>query len=411
MNTKKKIRIAIIGGGPSGILAAYAASINENSAIDIYEKNEKLGKKLYITGKGRCNVTNSGSAQDFFDSITVNKKFFYSAFYTFDNFALMRLIEENGTKLKSERGSRVFPDSDRSSDILKALNKLLNKKNIRIFLNTKIESIKNNESLFYLNEETIKYDKVIIAGGGKSYPMTGSDGYSYTLAKSLGHTVIPISSGLCGMETSDADTKILSGLSLKNVRLSITKKDKKIFTELGEMEFTHYGVSGPMILSASSLVEANKIKKYDFTIDLKSGLDDAKLEARILRDINESPNKELKNILGNLLPYRLTETVFFRCGIDFSKKGNQLTKEERHRLVLNLKNFKIFPLALRPVEEAIITRGGINCKEINPSTMESKIVKGLYFAGEIIDLDAFTGGFNLQIAFSTGYLAGLSASQ
>ena len=408
--TIDKTRIAIIGGGPSGIMAAYAASLSGAADIDLYERNEKLGKKLYITGKGRCNVTNACDPQDFFDNVTRNKKFLYSSFYTFDNFALMSFIEDNGTKLKTERGGRVFPVSDKSSDILKSLNNAINKKNIHIILNSKIDSVALRGGRFYLNDEKMSYDKLIIAGGGKSYPVTGSDGSGYVLSKSLGHSVTALGPGLCGIDTADEDTRKLSGLSLKNVRLEVAHKGRKIFSELGEMEFTHYGVSGPLILSASSMTVESNIKEYDFSIDLKTGLNEEKLDARILRDIEAEPNKEIKNALSNLLPFRLMETIIFRCGIDGTKKANQITKEERQRLASGLKEFEIHPIGLRPVEEAIITRGGISCKEINPSTMESKLVNGLYFAGEIIDVDAMTGGFNLQIAFSTGYLAGLSAA-
>ena len=311
MNNSDFIKIAVIGGGPAGILAAYSASLNKGVHIDLYERNEKLGKKLYITGKGRCNVTNSGDPEDFFNAITRNSKFFYSAYYTFDNFALMRLIESLHVPLKSERGNRVFPVSDKSSDILRALNKLIDKDNISIYLNTKIDSIKKDGDCFQLGNIKAKYDKVIIAGGGKSYPVTGSDGNTYDIAESLGHTITPISSGLCGMETTDMDTSKLSGLGLKNVTLNVMRKGKKIYSELGEMEFTHWGISGPLVLSASSLISAAGLKECNFSIDLKPGLDEAKLDARILRDIADAPNKEIKNSLGGLLPQRLTETYFY----------------------------------------------------------------------------------------------------
>lgn len=411
MHTNDKIKIAVIGGGPAGIIAAYAASMNPGASIDLYEQNEKLGKKLYITGKGRCNITNSGEPEDFFNAITRNKKFFYSAFYTFDNNALMSLIEEYGTKLISERGNRVFPESGKSSDILKALNKLIDRKNIRILLDSKVNAVKLSGEKFLINNyDEEGYDKMIFAGGGKSYPMTGSDGSLYAIAKGLGHNVMPLKPGLCGIETSDEDTRILSGLSLKNIVLAASKSNKKLFSEIGEMEFTHYGVSGPLVLSLSSLIGTDNINKCKINIDLKPGLNEEKLNARILRDISESPNKDIRNVLGKLLPARLMEVIFVRSGVDASKKSNQMTKEDRRLVINSIKSFVISPLALRPIEEAIITRGGIACAEINPSTMESKIVKGLYFAGEMIDLDALTGGFNLQIAFSTGYLAGISAA-
>jgi predicted Rossmann fold flavoprotein len=411
LHTHEKTKIAVIGGGPAGIMAAYAASLNTNTSIDLYERNEKLGKKLYITGKGRCNVTNSGGPQDFFDAVTGNKKFFYSAFYTFDNFALMNLIEGHGTKLVSERGNRVFPESGKSSDILKALGRLIDCGNIRVLLHTKVDSVKASGGKFILNSGGTQYDKVILAGGGKSYPSTGSDGNMYAIAREFGHKITPPRSGLCGIETADSDTRVLSGLSLKNVVLIAGKAGKKLFSEMGEMEFTHYGISGPLVLSLSSLIDENTVREYAVSIDLKPGLNEEKLDARILRDISGAPNKEIKNVLGRLLPQRLMETIFTRSGVDTSKKCNQMTKEDRRFIIDNVKNFAVSPLALRPIEEAIITKGGVDCGEINPSTMESKIAAGLYFAGEMIDLDALTGGFNLQIAFSTGYLSGMNAAE
>lgn len=403
-------RIAIVGGGPAGIMAAYSASKNTNNKIDLFERNEKLGKKLFITGKGRCNLTNNGDSDDFFNNITKNSKFFYSAFNAFDNKKLMSLIEDYGTNLKVERGGRVFPTSDKSSDVINALRKILDKDNINIRLNYKVESINKTTDGFYINDNE-KYDVLVLAGGGKSYPTTGSDGNIYDLAEKLGHSITTIQPGLCGMETSDLDTHSLSGLSLKNVTF-VVKQNKKIkYKNLGEMEFTHYGVSGPIVLSASSRFNVKDYNKLQFYIDLKPGLLDNQLDKRIRREIEAEPNKSIKNTLGKLLPIRLMETVFIRSGLDSNKKVNQLTKEERYAIIQNIKLFAISPVKLRPIQEAIITRGGIKCKEINPSTMESKIVSGLYFAGEMIDIDALTGGYNLQIAFSTGYLAGYSISK
>ena len=402
-------KIAVIGGGPAGVIAAYAASQNPNVHIDIYERNEKLFKKLFITGKGRCNVTNSGDASDFFNAVTKNEKFLYSAFYTFDNYTLINLIEQQGTKLVSERGNRVFPESSKSSDIIKALLKMIDKPNIKVFLNMKIDDVIKKDNKYQINDRL--YDKVIVAGGGMSYPVTGSDGNTYEIAKKFGHEVTRISSGLCGINTFNTDTHILSGLSLKNVTLTVSLNEKIIYSELGEMEFTHYGISGPIVLSASSYINDDRIKEYEAFVDLKPGLTYEKLDARILRDIAEEPNKSIKNVLGKLMPLRLMELIFLRCGIDDNKKCNQLTKEERTTLCDVLKNFTVSFASLRPLDEAIITRGGIELSEINPSTMESKICEGLYFAGEILDLDAMTGGFNLQIAFSTGYLAGMSAAE
>ncbi len=410
MNKTYKKKIAVIGGGASGIMATHAASLNKNCSVDLFERNEKLGKKIFITGKGRCNVTNNCSSHEFFKNITKNEKFFYSSFYTFDNNSLMHLIEENGTPLKTERGNRVFPVSDKSSDILRALNSCLSFDNITIHLNCKINNIEKNEDKFKLDQSDILYDSIIITGGGMSYPVTGSDGNTYNMAKKLGHSITNIESGLCGIDTADMDTHTLSGLSLKNVTLCV-QNDKKIqYKEIGEMEFTHFGVSGPLILSVSSLFSAKDYKKLKFNIDLKQGLEDNQLEKRIIRDIETDPNKSVKNTLGKLLPIRLMEAIFNRSGIDSNKKCNQLTKQERTAIIKNIKSFNITPIKLRPVEESIITRGGVDCSEINPSTLESKISKGLYFAGEILDIDALTGGYNLQIAFSTGYLAGLSAS-
>ena len=405
-----KKRIAVIGGGPAGIMAAFSAGLNNKCIINLYERNEKLGKKLYITGKGRCNLTNACDSEDFFKSVIRNKKFFYSAFYTFDNNSLIALIERFGTKLKVERGNRIFPASDKSSDILRALNKMLINENIHIELNTKINKIRKIANGFLLNDIKQIYDAVILAGGGMSYPATGSDGNIYDLALGLGHSITKLESGLCGIETTDIDIHKLSGISLRNVEFIIKHGKKTKYKNLGEMEFTHFGISGPLVLSASSLFGVKDFKNLDFLIDLKPGLDYNKLENRIKRDIKDEPNKSIKNTLGKLLPLKLMGTIFLRSAVDWDKKGNQLTKTERCAIINNIKLFTVSPIRLRPIAESIITKGGIDCSEINPLTLESRIVENLYFAGEMIDIDALTGGYNLQIAFSTGYSAGLNSS-
>lgn len=406
--------VLVIGGGASGIMASYAAAKN-GANVTLIEKNEKLGKKIYITGKGRCNVTNACEDQDFFTNVVSNPKFLYSAYYTFNNDMLMSLIEENGCPLKVERGNRVFPVSDHSYDILDALKRMLKKAGVNVLLNENVLSIENK--VVYTDKNTYYPDKIIIATGGISYTSTGSTGDGYKWASLLGHSIVNPHGALIPFECSEAYCKDMQGLSLKNVSVMLLedKNSKKpIYEGFGEMLFTHFGVSGPLILTASSKYAkkyGTENKKVYLLIDLKPALSKDMLDARILRDFDEAKNKAIKNVLGKLLPSKMVPVVIDVCKIDPEKRINEITANERNMLVDVIKAFPLTVTGTRPVNEAIITQGGVNVKEINPQTMESKLNEGVYFVGEVLDLDAYTGGFNLQIAFSTGYLAGLSASE
>ena len=414
------MKVIIIGGGPAGMLAAISAA-KENNEVILLEKNNSLGRKLLITGKGRCNITSSIEIDEFIKNIPGNGRFLYSAFQNYTNQDIIELIESNGIKVKEERGNRIFPVTDRAEDVLNCLVKEMKKyKQIEIKTGKKVETIltENGEVLGVKLEsgEKIFGSKVILATGGKSYPVTGSDGDGYKMAKTLGHTIEKIRGSLVPLTGDQRLCQSMQGLSLRNVKITIKdiEKNKKIYDDFGELLFTHFGVSGPTILSSSAhllrykdidqLFNENKIKLY---IDLKPALSNEELDLRIRRDFEEIKNKEFKNSLEKLLPKKMIPAILDLSGIDINKKVNSITKEERQKLVELLKNFEINIDGFRPVEEAIVTAGGISIKEINPKTMESKLVNGLYFAGEIIDVDAYTGGFNLQIAFSTGYVAGL----
>ena len=415
------MKVIVIGGGPAGIISAISSARNGDNVI-LIEKNNSLGKKLLITGKGRCNITSSIDISDFIKNVPGNGKFLYSAFQNFTNIDIIKLIEENGIKVKEERGNRIFPVTDNAKDVLMCFEKELRKyKNIEIRLNTKVKEIleENKEVMGILLEsgEKLLASKVIIATGGKSYPLTGSTGDGYKMASKLGHTVEKIQGSLVPLTADKILCQSMQGLSLRNVKIQIKdlEKNKKIYEDFGEMLFTHFGISGPTILSSSAhllrykeidrLLKENKIK---LIIDLKPALSEEELDKRIRRDFEEFINKEFKNSLEKLLPKKMIESVINLSGINPIKKVNEITKEERKNLVNLIKNFEVSIDGFRPVEEAIVTAGGISVKEINPKTMESKLVKGLYFAGEVIDVDAYTGGFNLQIAYSTGYTAGLN---
>ena len=415
------MKVIIIGGGPAGIISAISSARNGNNVI-LIEKNNSLGKKLLITGKGRCNITSSININDFIKNIPGNGKFLYSAFQNFTNMDIIKLIEENGVKVKEERGNRIFPITDNSKDVLKSFEKELNKyKNIKIKLNTKVKEVleENREVKGVLLEsgEKLFASKVIVATGGKSYPLTGSTGDGYKIASKLGHTVEKIRGSLVPLTADKILCQSMQGLSLRNVKIQIKdiEKNKKIYEDFGEMLFTHFGVSGPIILSASAhllryknidkLLKENKIK---LIIDLKPALSYEELDKRVLRDFEIFKNKEFKNSLFELLPKKIINSIINLSNINENKKVNEITKEERKILVNLIKSLEINIDGFRPVEEAIVTAGGISIKEINPKTMESKLIKGLYFAGEIIDVDAYTGGFNLQIAYSTGYTAGIN---
>ena len=405
------MKVIVIGGGAAGMMAAYAAAVSKDS-VTLLERNEKLGKKIYITGKGRCNVTNAADMETVFKNVNRNPKFLYSAFNSFDNRALMDLIEKNGCPLKTERGNRVFPVSDHSSDIIKALTKAIKDAGVNVKLNTRVSAllIKDGAVCGVKTEkgEEFKADKVIVATGGLSYPTTGSDGDGYLFAKSAGHSLTDTSPSLVPLESPDGFIEELQGLSLKNTELKLMSGGKCVYKEIGEMLFTHFGVSGPLVLSASSYYDLEKRKGREPVIflDFKPGLDMQSLDRRILKDFEGEQNRQFKNSLSALLPQKLIPVIVYLSDIDPEKQVNSVTREERERLCRLIKEFKIDISGARSINEAVITRGGVNVKEIDPKTMESKLVKGLFFAGEVLDLDAMTGGFNLQIAWSTGYCAG-----
>jgi hypothetical protein len=411
-------KVAIVGGGAAGMMAAYAAATCGHQ-VDLFEHNEKLGKKIYITGKGRCNLTNACDTTDLFANIMQNPKFMYSAIYTFDNQAVMDFFEQQGLSLKVERGNRVFPVSDHASDVIKAMTGALKKTGVKVHLNADVKKILTKDGrvsgLLYDNFDTkekgksFSCDAVVMACGGVSYPTTGSDGSGYELCEALGHSLTDIRPSLIGMTTKEAYIPALQGLSLKNISFSIRNGKKILYQEFGEMLFTHQGISGPVVLTASGRLKDKYFKEeLPFEIDLKAALSEEQLDKRIQRDFAENQNRQFKNAITKLLPAKLLPVVIALSGIDPEKKVNGITKEERQQLIFVLKHFPGTITGLGKIEEAIITRGGIKVKEVNPSTMESKLVPGLYLCGEMLDVDALTGGFNLQIAWSTGYLAGIS---
>lgn len=407
-------KVFVVGGGASGMLAAIAAARNGHKVI-LLEKNEKLGKKLFITGKGRCNLTNACDRDTFFDQVVSNPKFLYRAFHKFSNYDAMDFFEQLGLPIKTERGNRVFPESDKSSDVIAVLKRELDKLSVTIKYHSEVIKILTKDGCFHGlklkdNKEEQIGDAVIIATGGLSYPLTGSTGAGFTFAKAMGHTITDLYPSLVPVHVREPYVTDLMGLSLKNVEVVITSGQKEIFRDFGEFLFTHFGVSGPVILSASSYL-VPYLKKQDeliLSIDLKPALTQEQLDARILRDFEEFKNKLFKNSLDHLLPNKLIDVIIRLSLIDPEKKVNSITKEERLRLVELLKNMTFHITKLSDYNQAVITKGGINVKEIDPATMESKLVKGVYFIGEILDLDALTGGFNLQIAWSTAYLAGNS---
>lgn len=402
------MKIIIIGAGPSGMMAAIKAAQNKENQVTLIEKNDKVGKKLFITGKGRCNVTNSKDIGEFFENIPRNKEFLYSALYTFTNENLMDFFKSKGLELKVERGNRVFPLSDKATDVINVLKGELERQNVNLLLNTKVVDLfMEGSSIKYLltNKGEIRGDWYIFTGGGVSYFGTGSDGTLHILAKKTGHKVTELKPSLIPLVLKDSYIMDLQGLSLKNVRFTLMNKNKQEFSDIGEMLFTHYGISGPLVLSASSYYKG---KEALGIIDLKPGLDDKELDNRLQRDFVKYQNKDFKNSLVDLLPSKMIPVIIHLSHIDPEKKCNAITKEERQVLLRLLKNFEVHITGTKSINEAIITRGGIETKEIDPSTMKSKIVGNLSFAGEMIDVDALTGGYNLQIAFSTGYLAGSS---
>lgn len=407
------MKVIVVGAGAAGMMAAITAARNNHKVI-LLEKNEKAGKKIFITGKGRCNFTNAGDSEDLMNSVVTNRKFLYSAFSGFSNYDAMGFFDELGLKFKIERGNRVFPESDHSSDVINVMMREIKRLGVEIHFNTQVLDVncKNSEfeSVTIKTNEAesrkIKADAVIIATGGKSYQSTGSTGDGYKFAKSMGHTVTPILPGLVPFNVKEEWERQLQGLSLKNVSVRIMDKDKLIYSDFGEMLFTHFGVSGPTVLSASSYAApVIKNKTLRLIIDLKPALTEQQLDDRLLRDFDEQKNKSFKNSLDKLLPKKLIPVIIDLCGVNPEKKVNEISKSERLKLVTLLKNFELTLTGLRGFNEAIVTQGGVNVKEINPATCESKIIKNVYYVGEVLDVDAVTGGFNLQIAWSTAYAA------
>ncbi len=403
--------VIIIGGGAAGMMAAIIAARNGNK-VTLIEKNEKLGKKLFITGKGRCNFTNASDSDEILASIVTNKKFMYSSFNGFSNYDTMGFFDELGLKFKIERGNRVFPESDHSYDVINALEREMKRLKVTIKLNTKVTQVCTEQGVFKsvrTNKGNIEADSLIIATGGCSYPSTGSTGDGYEFARSLGHTVTKLSPALVPFTSDTEWVKELQGLSLRNVSVEIFDGSKSLYSDFGEMLFTHFGVSGPTVLSASSFV-APVIRKHPLklVIDLKPALDSEKLDERILRDFDAEKNKSFKNSLSKLLPQKMIPVIVELSRINPDKQVNSITKEERHTLVKLIKNLTLNLTGLRGFNEAIITQGGVDVKQINPKTMESKLVKNVYFAGEVMDVDAVTGGFNLQVAWSSAYAAAMS---
>lgn len=440
------MKIIVIGGGPAGMMAAIEASQNKENKVIVIEKMQSLGRKLLITGKGRCNITSSLPIEDFIKNTPGNGRFLYSCYQQFTNEDIIKFLNKEGLQVKEERGNRIFPVTDHSQDVLKCFTKKLKENNVEVLYNTRVKEILVNENYEEqakkINEENVKKskkqykkyevigiktenetilaDSVILATGGKSYPLTGSTGDGYKLVEKFGHTITKIKPSLVPLEIYEKDIcKELQGLSLRNIAIKITdlEKNKLLYDDFGEMLFTHFGVSGPTILSSSahlvrykSIEEKCKNKIVELSIDFKPALSEKKLEARILRDFEELKNKQFKNSLDKLLPQKLIPVIVEQSGITADKKVNEITKEERKTLVKILKDFKLKIKGTRTIDEAIVTSGGIKISEIDPKTMESKLVKNLYFAGEIIDVDSYTGGFNLQIAYSTGFVAGKNAS-
>lgn len=407
--------VIVVGGGAAGMFAAIAAAKNGHQ-VTLYEKNEKLGKKIFITGKGRCNITNAADMEELFDAVVTNSKFLYSSFYGYTNQNVIDFFEDAGVPVKIERGNRVFPISDHSSDVIRALEREMKKVGVKVCLNTEVKSVETEKGKFnkvVLKDTTTQTaDACIVATGGLSYRSTGSTGDGFRFAENVGHKVTQCFPSLVPMETKEPWICELQGLSLRNVEAKILDGKKELYKDFGEMLFTHFGVSGPLIISASSYVgkkfmdKNGQKKELTLEIDLKPALTEEQLDQRVLRDFEENHNRQFKNAITKLFPTKLIPVMLELGGIDPEKKVNSIEKEERKQFVHLIKHFRMTLTGLRDYPEAIITKGGVNVKEIDPGTMESKLVKGLYFAGEVLDLDALTGGFNLQIAWSTGYAAG-----
>ena len=398
----------IIGGGAAGMLSSVIAG-RAGDEVLLFEQNERLGKKLYITGKGRCNFTNAGTMEDLFDSLMTNRKFMFSSLYGYNNFDIMDFFEEMGLEYKIERGNRVFPVSDHSYDVINALHDAMIKANVKIHLNTKVEKLHVKDGVvrgLYADGQYYEGDRVIVATGGISYPSTGSTGDGYRFAKETGHEVTELIPSLVPMNVKEDYIKEMQGLSLKNVTLTLKKNGKVLYEEFGEMMFTHFGVTGPLVLTASAntgaVVRKEAVLAY---INLKPALTEEQLDARLLREFEEGHTKQFKNVIGHLYPAKLVPVMIRLSGIRPDKKVNEITREERKKLLDLTRNFPFTVTGLRDFKEAIITKGGVDVKNINPKNMESKLIKGLYFVGEVLDVDALTGGYNLQVAWSTAYAA------
>ncbi|WP_460422580.1 BaiN/RdsA family NAD(P)/FAD-dependent oxidoreductase [Paraclostridium sordellii] len=404
-------KVVVIGGGAAGMVAASTAA-NMGNEVILLEKNDRLGKKLLITGKGRCNITNNCDIEELIENIPTNGKFLYSAFYTFTNEQVIDMFNSLGVKTKTERGKRVFPESDKAKDVVIALEKQLNQNNVKVIYNAKVDKIEQKNghvnSVILSNKKTIQCDSVIVATGGVSYPRTGSTGDGYKFAKNFGHTIIKPTPSLIGLETIE-DVKSLEKLALRNVEIRlIDKRGKCIYEDFGEMEFSNVGIEGPIIRSASCRMKSLENESYKIILDLKPALTEEVLDKRIQKDFKKYTNKKFENSLDDLLPKKLIPFIVNLSEIDSETVVHQISREQRKSLVSLLKGIEFNVKRYKPIDEAIVTSGGVKTNEINSSTMESKLVKGLYFAGEVIDVDAYTGGFNLQIAFSTGYVAGIN---
>ena len=403
-------KVVVIGAGAAGMMAAATAA-NRGLDVTLLERNHRVGRKLLITGKGRCNITNDCDIEELIENVPTNGKFLYSAFYTFTNTDVIDMFNRLGVATKTERGKRVFPESDKARDIVDALEKMINKEKVNLVLNAKVDKIisKDNkiQKVVLSDKKEIECDAVIVATGGLSYPLTGSTGDGYKFAKSQGHTIIDTKPSLIGIEVQEKFVSDLEKLSLRNIAISVyNSKNKKVYDDFGELEFTKYGLDGPTIKSASCRMKDTTKENYKIVVDLKPALDEEKLDKRVQKDFQKYTNKKFEKALDDLLPKKLIPTIIELSGIDKNTIVHQISREQRKTLVHLLKNLSFTVKRYRPVEEAIVTSGGIKVSEINSSTMESKLVEGLFFAGEVIDVSAYTGGFNLQIAFSTGYLAG-----
>ncbi|MDD4796328.1 MAG: NAD(P)/FAD-dependent oxidoreductase [Eubacteriales bacterium] len=412
--TDCKYDVVVVGGGAAGMMAAICAAQHGARTL-LLERNEKLGKKLYITGKGRCNLTNDCDRDELMRNTVRNGRFLYSAYATLDNRALMRMVQELGVPLKTERGGRVFPQSDHASDINRALTRALAQYGAQVRLHSRVAALQCDEGrvsgVTLAGGETVAAKAVVLATGGLSYAVTGSDGDGHRMAAQNGHVVTDCTPSLVPIVIQEPWVAQLQGLALKNVRLGLYRRGKRIFEDIGEMLFTHFGVSGPLVLTASATISGQPIDEFSLRLDMKPGLDETRLDQRLLRDLDENANRQIANTLPALLPQRMVRPVLELCAIAPEAPCHQITRAQRRLLGETIKSLALTPTGLRGWDEAVITRGGVACQQVDPSTLQSRVLPGLYFAGELLDVDALTGGFNLQLAFSTGYLAGAQSAR